>query len=87
MAGDDTKNKAPTHTAYTFKRLTRKAGIWLECGTTRLDKNTGEISTAVTMVPVGGFSGFIRSFPIGTTPPFEPVRPGSDDAEDENSEE
>jgi hypothetical protein len=78
MPGNDIKNKAPTHTAYTFRRVGRKSGCWEECGTARLDRNTGEMSIAVKMVPIGGFTGFVRCFPIGTTPPFEPVRPGDD---------
>jgi hypothetical protein len=81
---DDTNNpKAPTHTAFAFKREGKKFGRWLEIGTARTE-TAGIVRVFLDRLPVGGFTGGVLLSPIGVEPPPplpSPQRPG-DDAED-----
>jgi hypothetical protein len=57
---ENTKNKAPTHTAFAFKREGRKFGRWLEIGVGRAEEE-GQIrvflaGTRITQAP-HGFDG------------------------------
>jgi hypothetical protein len=52
----DTTSKAPTHTAFAFKREGRKFGRWLEIGTARAE-GAGLIRVFLDRLPIGGFTG------------------------------
>jgi hypothetical protein len=71
--------KAPTHTAFAFRREGKKFGRWLEVGTGRVDKD-GLVHVFLDRTPIGGFTGYVRLSPIGVAPPLpEPQRPGADE--------
>jgi hypothetical protein len=82
----------PTHNALVKRFLdrARKQFVWLQIGTGRLNKD-GTFDGMLDRMPIGGFSGYIHFFPIGTKPPAppepEPARPGPQPADPENSEE
>jgi hypothetical protein len=76
-------NKAPTHTAFAFRREGKRHGRWLEIGTARQD-STGIIHVFLDRTPIGGFNGYAYLAPVGTTPPEpepQPQRPEADDEE------
>jgi hypothetical protein len=76
--GDPHKNKAPTHTAFAFKREGPKFGRWLEIGVARAEQD-GMIRVFLDRLPIGGFSGGVLLSPLGTLPPVPeppPSRPG-----------
>lgn len=83
---DNNKNKAPTHTAFAFKREGRKFGRWLEIGVARAeDDGTGQIRVFLDRLPIGGFTGGVLLSPIGTVPALPeppPRRPGEVDDDD-----
>ena len=71
--------KAPTHTAFAFKREGKKFGRWLEVGTARTE-TAGIIKVFLDRTPIGGFTGAVLLSPIGVRPPQpEPQRPGDGD--------
>ena len=77
-------NKAPTHTAWAFKREGKKFGRWLEIGVARVEDN-GIVKVFLDRLPIGGFTGGVMLAPIGTEPPLPqppPRRPG--DVEDDD---
>jgi hypothetical protein len=81
---DNNKNKAPTHTAFAFKREGRKFGRWLEIGTARAEDG-GVIRVFLDRLPIGGFTGGVLLSPIGTVPALPeppPRRPGEVDDDD-----
>lgn len=79
---DNNNSKAPTHSAFAFRREGRKFGRWLEVGTGRADKD-GLIRVYLDRTPINGFSGFVLLTPIGTRPPPpEPERPGQSDGDE-----
>ena len=83
MAENNNNTKAPTHTAFAFRREGKKHGRWLEVGTARLEKE-GASHVFVDRLPVGGFTGYLCLSPIGTAPPPPaPQRPGQSDGDDE----
>jgi hypothetical protein len=76
----DTKN-TDTHTAYAFKRLGRKHGKLLECGTGRIDHDRNIAHVFLDRQPWGGGTGYVVLSPIGVKLPptqAEPQRPGDD---------
>jgi len=83
---DTTTSKAPTHTAYGFKREGRKFGRWLEIGTGRADEGAaGAIRVFLDRFTIG-FTGGVLLLPIGEEPPLPqspPRRPGQIDEDDE----
>jgi hypothetical protein len=81
---NNTNNKAPTHTAFAFKREGRKFGRWLEIGVARAEDD-GAIRVFLDRLPIGGFTGGVLLSPIGTEPPIPeppPRRPGESDEDD-----
>lgn len=81
---ENNKSKAPTHTAFAFKREGRKFGRWLEIGTARAEDD-GTIRVFLDRLPIGGFTGGVLLSPIGTVPPLPeppPRRPGDVDDDD-----
>ncbi len=73
-----TDSKAPTHSAFTRKRLGKRHFTWLEIGNGRLDTD-GTFHGFLDRTPIGGFDGYVYFAPIGTTPPDvepQPDRPG-----------
>ena len=88
MADD---NKTPTHSAYAFKRLSKKAGRWIEVGGGRIDKEHNIVHVVLDRLPIGGFTGYVMLYPTGATPPLpepEPRRPGATgDADAEEASE
>jgi len=75
--------KPHTHSAFTRQRFGRKLGPWIKIGSGRLDKDGAEIILRV--LPIGGFSGYVRLLPAGERPPVpdtEPQRPGEAEAEE-----
>jgi hypothetical protein len=82
---ENNNNKAPTHTAFAFKREGRKFGRSLEIGVGRAEEN-GIIKVFLDRLPIGGFTGGVLLSPIGTEPPMPeppPRRPGQIDEDDE----
>lgn len=82
---ENNKNKAPTHTAFAFKREGRKFGRWLEIGVARAEDD-GQIRVFLDRLPIGGFTGGVLLSPTGTVPPLPeppPRRPGDIDQDDE----
>jgi hypothetical protein len=81
----DNKNiKAPTHTAFAFKREGRKFGRWLEIGTARAE-DAGVVRVFLDRLPIGGFTGGVLLSPLGTVPALPeppPRRPGDVDDDD-----
>jgi hypothetical protein len=76
--------KAPTHSAFTRKRLGKRHFTWLEIGKGRLDSD-GIFHGILDRTPIGGFDGYVYFAPIGQEPPDpEPERP-STVSTDENS--
>jgi len=70
-----------THTAYTRQRIGKKFfGPWIELGSGWLDDKGAGVFLRV--LPIGGFTGYIRLWPKGEHPPIdpspapEPQRPG-----------
>jgi hypothetical protein len=83
---ENSNNKAPTHTAFAFKREGRKFGRWLEIGVARAEESSGLIRLFLDRLPIGGFTGGVLLAPIGTTPPLPeppPRRPGQVEEDDE----
>ncbi|MGE4046254.1 MAG: hypothetical protein AB7F35_15465 [Acetobacteraceae bacterium] len=81
----ETDNKAPTHTAYAFRREGKKFGRLLECGTGRLDRDQNIVHVFMNRLPIGAWSGYVVLSPIGAPPPTaQPQRPGDKDDEDED---
>jgi hypothetical protein len=81
---ENNKNKAPTHTAFAFKREGRKFGRWLEIGTARAEDD-GVIRVFLDRLPLGGFTGGVLLSPIGIVPALPeppPRRPGEVDDDD-----
>jgi hypothetical protein len=81
---DNSNNKAPTHTAFAFKREGRRFGRWLEIGVARAEDD-GMIRVFLDRLPIGGFSGGVMLSPIGVVPPLPeppPRRPGDVDDDD-----
>jgi hypothetical protein len=81
---ENNKNKAPTHTAFAFKREGRKFGRWLEIGVARAEDD-GQIRVFLDRLPIGGFTGGVLLSPIGTVPAVPeppPRRPGDVDDDD-----
>jgi len=81
---ENNNNRAPTHTAFAFKREGRKFGRWLEIGVARAEES-GIIKVFLDRLPIGGFTGGVMLSPIGTEPPLPqppPRRPG--DVEDDD---
>jgi hypothetical protein len=81
---ENNKNKAPTHTAFAFKREGRKFGRWLEIGTARAEDD-GAIRVFLDRLPIGGFTGGVLLSPTGTVqalPEPPPRRPGDVDDDD-----
>ena len=79
--------KPHTHSAFTRQRFGRKLGPWIKIGSGRLDQDGAEIILRV--LPIGGFSGYVRLLPNGEAPPLpepEPQRPGEIDEAGENFE-
>jgi hypothetical protein len=78
--------KPHTHSAFTRQRFGRKLGPWIKIGSGRLDQDGAEIVLRV--LPIGGFSGYVRLLPLGTEPPSEPKpqRPASAADEEEEFE-
>ena len=79
--------KPHTHNAFTRQRFGRKLGPWIKIGSGRLDQDGAEIILRV--LPIGGFSGYVRLIPNGKAPPLpepEPQRPGEIDGDEENFE-
>ena len=79
--------KPHTHNAFTRQRFGRKLGPWIKIGSGRLDQDGAEIILRV--LPIGGFSGYVRLLPYGKAPPPpepEPQRPGEIDEAGENFE-
>lgn len=82
---DNSTNKAPTHTAFAFKREGRRFGRWLEIGVARAEGD-GVIRVFLDRLPIGGFTGGVLLSPIGKVPPVPeppPRRPGQLDEDDE----
>jgi hypothetical protein len=82
--GENNNSKAPTHTAFAFKREGRKFGRWLEIGVGRAEAD-GLIRVFLDRLPIGGFTGGVMLSPIGTVPPLPeppPRRPGQVDEDD-----
>jgi len=85
MADNNNNSRAPTHTAYAFKREGRKFGRWLEIGTARAE-GTGLIRVLLDRLPIGGFTGGVLLSPVGNVPPLpepEPQRPGETDPDED----
>ena len=64
-----------------------KFGPWIKIGSGRLDQDGAEIILRV--LPIGGFSGYVRLLPNGKAPPLsepEPQRPDEIDGGAENFE-
>lgn len=83
---DNNNSKAPTHTAFAFKREGRKFGRWLEIGVARAEEPSGVIRLFLDRLPIGGFTGGVLLSPIGKEPPMPeppPRRPGQIDDDDE----
>ena len=79
--------KPHTHSAFTRQRFGRKLGPWVKIGSGRLDQDGAEIILRV--LPIGGFSGYVRLLPNGKAPPPpepEPQRPGEIGGDEENFE-
>jgi hypothetical protein len=82
--GENNNSKAPTHTAFAFKREGRKFGRWLQIGVARAERD-GLIRVFLDRLPIGGFTGGVMLSPIGTVPPLPeppPRRPGEVDEDD-----
>lgn len=84
---ENNKNKAPTHTAFAFKREGRKFGRWLEIGVARAEGDGPPVPIRLFLdrLPIGGFTGGVLLSPIGTVPPVPeppPRRPGEADEDD-----
>jgi hypothetical protein len=81
-------SKPHTHNAFTRQRFSRtKFGPWIKIGSGRLDQDGAEIILRV--LPIGGFSGYVRLLPNGKAPPLpepEPQRPGESAGDEENFE-
>jgi hypothetical protein len=80
-------SKPHTHSAFTRQRFGRKLGPWIKIGSGRLDQDGAEIILRV--LPIGGFSGYVRLIPNGEAPPLpepEPQRPDEIDGDAENFE-
>jgi hypothetical protein len=78
--------KPHTHTAYAFKRLSRKQGKLLECGTGRIDHDRNIVHVFMDRQPWGGGTGYFVLSPHGVKPPppqEQPQRPGESGDEDE----
>ena len=85
MAENKNHNKAPTHTAFAFKREGRKFGRWLEIGVARAEEQ-GIIKVFLDRLPIGGFTGGVLLAPLGVEPPLPeppPRRPGQVEEDDE----
>lgn len=80
---ENNKTRAPTHTAFAFKREGRKFGRWLEIGVARAEED-GQVRVFLDRLPIGGFTGGVLLSPIGTVPevPPPPRRPGDNDDDD-----
>jgi hypothetical protein len=79
-----TDSKAPTHTAFAMKRLSKTRFVWLEIGKGRLDSD-GAYHGFLDRLPVCGFTGYVHFVPIGKEPPEpEPQRPDQSGEEEEN---
>jgi len=81
---NNNNSKAPTHTAFAFRREGRKFGRWLEIGVARAD-GTGTIRVFIDRLPIGGFTGGVLLSPVGTEPALPeppPRRPGETDEDD-----
>jgi hypothetical protein len=79
--------KQHTHSAFTRQRFGKKLGPWIKIGSGRLDGSGAVIVLRV--LPIGGFSGYVRLLPFGERPPLpqpEPQRPGETDEAGENFE-
>jgi len=80
-----TENPKPhTHSAFTRQRFGRKVGPWIKIGSGRLDQDGAEIILRV--LPIGGFSGYVRLLPFGQRPPPPEPKlqwPGQLDEDDE----
>ena len=86
MADTVNNARAPTHTAFAFKREGRKSGRWLEVGTARAE-TAGIVRVFLDRLPIGGFTGGVLLSPIGGDPPLpEPQRPSSPSADDEETD-
>jgi hypothetical protein len=82
MAENKHHNKAPTHTAFAFRREGKKFGRWLEIGVARVEEN-GIIKVFLDRLPIGGFTGGVLLSPQGEPPPLpQPQRPTGDDEEE-----
>lgn len=77
-----TDPKAPTHSAFTRRRLGRRHFVWLEIGKGRLDED-GTFHGFLDRLPIGGFDGYVYFAPTGIKPPQ--VEPQAD-RPDENSD-
>lgn len=63
MAGNH-HNRAPTHTAYAYRREGRKSGRWLEIGVARAEAGeNGIVRVFLDRLPIGGFSGGVMLTP------------------------
>lgn len=75
--------KTFTHMAYSYRRIGKKPGRFLETGVGRIDSD-GKVHVHLDRTPLNGFSGYIQLTPHGTkpeVPPARPYRPGVDDAD------
>jgi hypothetical protein len=84
MPDNNNNSKAPTHTAYAFKREGRKFGRWIEIGTARAE-GAGLIRVFLDRLPIGGFTGGVLLSPLGKEPLLpepKPQRPGEPDYEE-----
>jgi hypothetical protein len=79
----DNDNKTLTHTAWAYRRISRKHGKLLECGRGRIDGN-GIAHVHLDRTPLNGFTGYVQLVPAGAEPWLpvaKPQRPGESDAD------
>lgn len=82
--------KLNTHTAYSFKRLGKKHGRMLECGTGRIDAERNQVHVFLDRTPIGGWTGYVMLSPHGVKPeppPVQPQRPGEDEGDEDQAED
>jgi hypothetical protein len=68
-----------THTAFAYQRLGRKSGRLLEVGPARIDRERDVVHLFMNRQPIGGYTGYVVLYPIGTEPPSVAV----DESDDE----
>ena len=71
-----------THTAYAYKRLGKKHGRLMECGTGRIDQDRNIVHVFMDRTPIGGWTGYVMLSPHNVRPPPQPDDKTEDEEQD-----